>query len=73
MDDERGSLVQKDEGATTKLKGIVTRFAVVQDETGEQGQLASTLEHYQFVFGHSRCLVTDHRGVRTQENDRPPG
>jgi IS5 family transposase len=50
--------------------GIVTRFAVLEDKTAEQGQLAPALEHHQQVFGRAPWLVTGDRGVHAPENER---
>lgn len=50
--------------------GIVTRFAVLQDKTAEQGQLAPALEHHREVFGRAPRLVTGDRGVHAPENER---
>lgn len=49
--------------------GIVTRFAVRADKTGEQGQLAPALAHHQRLFGKAPRLVTGDRGVHAAENE----
>ena len=49
--------------------GIVTRFAVLADKTGEQGQLAPALTHHQRLFGKAPRLVTGDRGVHAAENE----
>lgn len=50
--------------------GIVTRFAVLEDKTAEQGQLAPALEHHQHVFGRAPRLVTGDRGVHAPANEQ---
>lgn len=50
--------------------GIVTRFAVLEDKTAEQGQLAPALEHHEQVFGRAPRLVVGDRGVHAPENER---
>lgn len=50
--------------------GIVTRFAVLEDQTAEQGQLAPALDHHQQLFGRAPRLVTGDRGVHAPENER---
>jgi IS5 family transposase len=50
--------------------GIVTRFAVLQDKTAEQGQLAPALQHHQDLFGRPPWLVTGDRGVHAPENEQ---
>lgn len=50
--------------------GIVTRFAVLEDKTAEQGQLAPALHHHRAVFPRAPHLVTGDRGVHAPENDR---
>ncbi len=42
-------------------RGIVTRVAVLEDQTGEQGQLTPALDHHQQVFGRAPRLVTGDR------------
>ncbi len=49
--------------------GIVTRFAVLADKTGEQGQLAPALAHHRRLFGKAPRLVTGDRGVHAAENE----
>jgi IS5 family transposase len=49
--------------------GIVTRFAVLADKTGEQGQLAPALAHHLRLFGKAPRLVTGDRGVHAAENE----
>jgi IS5 family transposase len=48
--------------------GIVTRFAVRADKTGEQGELAPALTHHRRLFGKAPTLVTGDRGVHAAEN-----
>jgi IS5 family transposase len=50
--------------------GIVSRFAVLEDKTAEQGQLAPALDHHQQRFGRAPRLVTGDRGVHASENER---
>ena len=50
--------------------GIVTRFAVLEDKTAEQGQLAPALEHHQQLFGRAPRTVTGDRGVHAADNER---
>lgn len=50
--------------------GIVTRFAVLEDKTAEQGQLAPALDHHQQLFGRAPRLVTGDCGVHAPENER---
>lgn len=50
--------------------GIVTRFAVLEDQTAEQGQLAPALDHHQQLFSRAPRLVTGDRGVHAPENER---
>ena len=50
--------------------GIITRFAVLEDKTAEQGQLAPALEHHRQLFGRPPRLATGDRGVHAPENDR---
>jgi len=49
--------------------GIVTRFAVLADKTGEQGQLAPALAHHRRLFGKAPRLVTGDRGLHAAENE----
>lgn len=49
--------------------GIVSRFAVLADKTGEQGQLAPALNHHRQLFGKAPRLVTGDRGLHTAENE----
>jgi IS5 family transposase len=49
--------------------GIVTRFAVLADKTGEQGQLAPALAHHRQLFGRAPRLVAGDRGVHAAENE----
>ncbi|MHB8644387.1 MAG: ISNCY family transposase [Thermomicrobiales bacterium] len=49
--------------------GIVTRFAVLADKTGEQGQLAPALAQHRRLFGKVPRLVTGDRGVHAAENE----
>lgn len=49
--------------------GIVTRVAVLDDQTGEHGQLTPALEHHQQVFGHAPRLVTGDRGLHAADNE----
>lgn len=49
--------------------GIVTRFAVLADKTGEQGQLAPALAQHRRLFGKAPRLVTGDRGVHAAENE----
>lgn len=49
--------------------GIVTRFAVRADKTGEQGQLAPALAQHRRLFGKAPRLVTGDRGVHAAENE----
>ena len=49
--------------------GIVSRFAVLADKTGEQGQLAPALAQHQRLFGKAPRLVTGDRGVHAAENE----
>ena len=49
--------------------GIVTRFAVLADKTGEQGQLSPALAHHLRLFGKAPRLVTGDRGVHAAENE----
>jgi IS5 family transposase len=49
--------------------GIVTRFAVLADKTGEQGQLAPALANHQRLFGEAPRLVTGDRGVHAAGNE----
>jgi len=50
--------------------GIVTRVAVLEDKTAEQGQLEPALAHHQQVFGRPPRLVTADRGVHAADNER---
>jgi transposase, IS5 family len=50
--------------------GLVTRFAVLEDKTAEQGQLAPALAHHRQVFGHPPRLATGDRGLHAPENER---
>lgn len=50
--------------------GIVTRFAVLEDTTAEQGQLAPALDHHQLLFGRPPRVATGDRGVHAPENER---
>jgi IS5 family transposase len=50
--------------------GIVTRVAVLEDQTAEHGQLAPALAHHQQVFGHPPRLATGDRGTHAPENER---
>ena len=55
--------------------GIVTRFAVLADKTGEQGQLAPALAHHRQLFG--QAAATRHRrsglACRGERGGRPGG
>jgi IS5 family transposase len=50
--------------------GIVTRFAVLEDKTAEQGQLAPALEHHRQLFDRPPKRATGDRGVHAPENER---
>jgi IS5 family transposase len=50
--------------------GIITRCVVLEDKTGEQGQLAPALEHHQHLFDRPPWLATGDRGVHAPENER---
>jgi len=50
--------------------GIITRFAVLEDKTAEQGQLAPALEHHRQLFGRAPWMATGDRGVHAPENER---
>jgi IS5 family transposase len=50
--------------------GIVTRFAVLEDKTAEQGQLAPALDHHRQLFDRPPWLATGDRGLHTPENER---
>lgn len=50
--------------------GIVTRFALLEDKTAEQGQLDPALRHHRQVFGQAPRLVTGDRGLHAAENER---
>jgi transposase, IS5 family len=50
--------------------GIVTRFAVLEGKTAEQGQLAPALDHHRQLFGRAPRLVTGDRGVHAPDNER---
>jgi transposase, IS5 family len=50
--------------------GIVTRFAVLEVKTAEQGQLAPALDHHRGIFGQAPHVVTGDRGVHAPENER---
>lgn len=50
--------------------GIVTRFAVLEDKTAEQGQLAPALEHHRQLFDRPPRMATGDRGVHAPENER---
>jgi len=50
--------------------GIVTRFAVLEDKTAEQGQLAPALEHHRRAFGRAHQVATGDRGVHAPENEQ---
>jgi IS5 family transposase len=50
--------------------GIVTRFAVLEDKTAEQGQLAPALEHHRQLFDRPPRLATGDRGVHAADNER---
>lgn len=50
--------------------GIIARFAILEDKTAEQGQLAPALEHHQQLFGRPPRLATGDRGVHAPDNDR---
>jgi len=50
--------------------GIVTRFAVLEDKTAEQGQVAPALEHHRRVFARPPRLVAGDRGVHAPDNER---
>ena len=49
--------------------GIVTRFAVLEDKTAEQGQLAPALEHHRKLFARPPGLVAGDRGVHAPDNE----
>lgn len=42
--------------------GVVTRFAVLEDKTAEQGQLVPALDHHRQAFGRPPQMVTGDRG-----------
>ncbi len=50
--------------------GIVSRVAVLEDKTAEQGQLEPALAHHQQVSGRPPRLVTADRGVHAADNER---
>jgi IS5 family transposase len=50
--------------------GIVTRFAVLEDKTAEQGQLAPALEHHRQLCARPPWMVAGDRGVHAPENER---
>ena len=50
--------------------GIITRFAVLEDRTAEQGQLKPALEHHRQLFDRPPWLATGDRGVHAPENER---
>jgi transposase, IS5 family len=50
--------------------GIVTRFAVLEDKTAEQGQLAPALKHHRKVLGRAPWLATGDRGVHAPDNEQ---
>jgi IS5 family transposase len=50
--------------------GIVTRFAVLEDKTAEQGQLAPALKHHRQLFDRPPQVATGDRGVHAPENER---
>lgn len=52
--------------------GSVTRFAVLEDQTGEQGPLAPAPAHHQ-LFRHAPRLVTGDRGLHAPENEHLAG
>jgi transposase, IS5 family len=50
--------------------GIVTRFAVLEDKTAEQGQLTPALEHHRELFARPPRLVAGDRGVHAPDNEQ---
>lgn len=50
--------------------GMVTRFAVLEDKTAEQGQLAPALKHHRELFDRPPWMATGDRGVHAPENER---
>lgn len=50
--------------------GIVTRFAVLEDKTAEQGQLAPALDHHRQLFARPPWMATGDRGVHARENEQ---
>ncbi|MDQ2742079.1 MAG: ISNCY family transposase [Chloroflexota bacterium] len=50
--------------------GIITRSAVLEDKTAEQGQLVQALEHHRQLFDRPPWLATGDRGLHTSKNER---
>lgn len=50
--------------------GIVTRFAVLEGKTAEQGQLAPALQHHRQLFHRAPWMATGDRGLHAPENER---
>lgn len=50
--------------------GIVTRFAVLEDKTAEQGQLSPALEHHRQLVDRPPRIATGDRGVHAANNER---
>lgn len=50
--------------------GIVTRFAMLEDKTAEQGQLSPALEHHRQLFDRPPRIATGDRGVHAANNER---
>lgn len=50
--------------------GIVTRFAVLEGKTAEQGHLAPALDHHRQLFDRSPWLAAGDRGAHAPENER---
>jgi IS5 family transposase len=53
--------------------GIITRFAVLEDKTAEQGQLAPALAHHQQLFDRAPWLATGDRGCMRPRTNASPG
>lgn len=50
--------------------GIITRVAVLEDKTAEQGQLAPALTHHQQLFDRPPRVATGDRELHTPDNER---